>query len=199
MRRLSYHRKMSRNFQDRDQHKLEPPSRNISVLWQNGTGIYQERDQDKLESPSRNISVLWQNKASIYHEGDQHKFESPSRNISVLWQKGTATSFGIYNVIKGGTSPLRRTDSSITSQTTLYWGAACITESGFQKIPRAICGNICSQSCEKQITSKFHACLNQSGMGFACDLLAGAAPLYHASRNNNRRMPKTVSRDALFV
>ena len=122
---------MSRNFQNQHQHKLESPSRNTSVLWQNGTRIYQE--------------------------GDQHKLESPSRNISVLWKKGTATPFGIYNMIKSGTSPPRPTDSSTTSQKTLYWGPACLTGSHFQTNLRAMRGNIFSQSCKKQNPTKTHA------------------------------------------
>ena len=44
-----------------------------------------------------------------------------------MWQTVTATPFGTYNIIKGGTSPARPTDSSTTSQKTLYWGPACLT------------------------------------------------------------------------
>ena len=52
-----------------------------------------------------------------------------------------------------------------------------------------------SQSCEKQIPTKTNARLNQSGMGFGWNLLAGAKPLYHASCCKTRHMPRTVSRD----
>ena len=83
--------------------------------------------------------------------------------------------------MKGHTNTSQPTNSSITSQTTLYWGPACLTGNGFQTTPRTICDNICGQSCKKQIATKTHACLNQSGMGFGCDLLAGAQLLYHAS------------------
>ena len=146
MRILSYHQKVSRNCQDRRHNKLEPRSRNTSVLWQTGTRKCPEGYQQILE----------------YH----------SRNTSVLWQSGTATPFGIYNIIKGGTSTTRPTDSSTTSQKTLYWGPACLTGSHFQTNLRAMRGNIFSQSCKKQNPSKTNACLNQSGMGFAWNLRA---------------------------
>ena len=169
MRNLSCHQKVSRNLQGRDQHKLESRSRNTSVLCQTGTRSYQDLDQ--------------------------HKLESQSRNASVLWQTGTATPFGIYNNIKNGTSPPRPTDSSTTSQKTLYWGPACLTGNHFQTNLRAMRGNIFSQSCKKQNPSKTNACLNQSGMGFAWNLLAGTKPLYHTSCCKTRHMPSTVSRD----
>ena len=165
----SYHQKAPRNLQDRDQHKLQSRSQNISVLMKSGIRCYQERDQ--------------------------HKLESRSRNTSVLMKSGTATPFGIYNIIKGGTSPARSTDSSTTSQKTLYWGPACLTGNHFQTNLRAMRGNIFSQSCKTQNPSKTNACLNQSGMGFAWNLLAGTKPLYHTSCCKTRHMPRTVSRD----
>ena len=123
----SYHQKAPRNLQDRDQHKLEFRSRNISVLMKSGTRCYQERDQHKLQSRSQNISVLMKSGIRCYQERDQHKLESRSRNTSVLMKSGTATPFGIYNIIKGGTNTTRPTDCSITSQTTLYWGPVRLT------------------------------------------------------------------------
>ena len=118
---------MSRNCEDRCQHEFESRSRNISVLWQSGTRKSQERYQHKFEYRSRNASVLWQTGTRKCLERYQHKLEYRSRNTSVLWQTGTATPFGIYNVIESGTSTGRPTDSSTTSQKTLYWGPACLT------------------------------------------------------------------------
>ena len=149
------------------------------------------------EYRSRNISVLWQTVTGNCQDRYQHKLEYRSRNTSVLWQTVTATPFGIYNIIKGHTSTGRPTNSSITSQTTLYWGPACLTGNGFQTTPRTICDDICGQSCQKQIATKTHACLNQSGMGFGCDLLAGAQLLYHASCEKSRHMSTIVSRNVV--
>ena len=101
------------------------------------------------------------------------------------------------NIIKNHTSTGRPANSSITSKTTLYWGPACLTGNGFQTTPRTICDNICGQSCKKQIATKTHACLNQSGMGFGCDLLAGAQLLYHASCEKSRHMSTIVSRNVV--
>ena len=115
---------------------------------------------------SRNASVLWQTVTGNCRGRYQHKLEYRSRNTLVLWQTVTATPFGIYNN-KNHTSTGRPTNSSITSQTTLYWGPTCLTGNEFQMTPRTIYNNICGQSCEKQIATKTHACLNQSGMGFA--------------------------------
>ena len=137
--------------------------------------------QHKLEYWSRNTSVLWQAVTRKCQDRYQHKLEYRSRNASVLWQTVTATPFGTYNIIKGGTSPARPTDSSTTSQKTLYWGPACLTGNHSQTNLRAMRGNIFSQSCKKQNPSKTNACLNQSGMGFAWNLLAGTKPLYHTS------------------
>ena len=145
------------------------------------TRCYQERDQHKFQSRSRNTSVLMKSGTRCYQERDQHKLESRSRITSVLMKTGTATPLGTYNIIKGGTSPARPTDSSTTSQKTLYWGPACLTGNHFQTNLRAMRGNIFSQSCQKQNPSKTNACLNQSGMGFAWNLLAGTKPLYHTS------------------
>ena len=98
-----------------------------SVLWQSGTHKSQERYQHKLEQRSRNTSVLWQSGTRKCPEWYQQILEYHARNTSVFWQSGTPTPFGIYNIIKNGTSPPRPTDSSTTSQKTLYWGPACLT------------------------------------------------------------------------
>ena len=108
---------------------------------------------------SRATSVLWQAVTGNCRDRYQHKLEYRSRNTWVLWQTVTATPFGIYNIIKGHTSTGRPTNSSITGQTTLYWGPACLTGSRFQTTPRTICGNIRGQSCEKQNATKTNACL----------------------------------------
>ena len=98
-----------------------------SVLWQSGTHKSQERYQHKLEQRSRNTSVLWQNGTRKCPEWYQQILEYHSRNTSVFWQNGTPTPFGIYNIIKNGTSTTRPTDCSTTSQTTLYWGPVRLT------------------------------------------------------------------------
>ena len=113
--------------QERYQHKLEQRSRNTSVLWQSGTRKCPEWYQQILEYHSRNTSVLWQSGTRKCPEWYQQILEYHSRNISVFWQSGTPTPFGIYNIIKGGTSTTRPTDCSITSQTTLYWGPVRLT------------------------------------------------------------------------
>ena len=147
MRVLNWHQQASRNCEGRGQHKFESESGNLSVLWQNRTLIYQDLDQHKFEPRSRNISVLCQTSTCSCQDRDQHKLESWSRNIPVLWQAGTATPFGIHNIGKGRTSTGWPTDSSITSQTTLYWGPACLTGKRIPNHSPAICGNMCSQSC----------------------------------------------------
>ena len=151
------------------------------------TNPCQDRYQHKLESRSRNTSVLWQAVTRKCQDRYQHKLEYRSRNTSVLWQTVTATPFGTYNIIKSHTSTGRPTNSSITSQTTLYWGTACLTGNGFQTTPRTICDNICGQSCEKQIATQTHARLIQTGINFGCEeFFAGLAANFVADGAGSR-------------
>ena len=139
------------------QYKLEYRSRNISVLRQNGTRHCEDRYRHKLKYRSRNTSVMLQAGTRKCWDRYQHKVEYRSQNTSVLYQTGTATPFGMYNIMKSGTSPPRPMTPQPPARKHCTGVPRASRENNFQTNLRAICGNIFSQSCEKQISTKTNA------------------------------------------
>ena len=127
MRTLSYHQKTSRNFQNQHQHKLESPHETPRYYGSTGPACIRRGTNINSSPPHETPRYCGKRGPASIRRGTNINSSPTDETFRYCGKKGNATPFRIYNIVKGGTSPPRPTDSSTTSQKTLYWGPACLT------------------------------------------------------------------------